>query len=214
MADPVISSKEDLVDELMSFTEAAIHNILYIREVYPPNLFSKARIYNVPVWKARHPQLTGYIRTVIEAIRPLYLKGLIDKLCLVICLADPKRTPIEQYVLTCKILNSADGVNVTRTSLETILRSFLLKINVSDALFRPKDGDRQETSFYLLVHTNDDINDPVDQERLQAGMELPWLSVDGEEGGMFEMAEAVPLKTVTTDVLHLQLHVEERDVVK
>ena len=43
------AAKLDGVDLLLGFFEVAIHMILYIRGVYPPELFERRKKYGVPV---------------------------------------------------------------------------------------------------------------------------------------------------------------------
>ena len=65
-----------------SLVEIIIHNILYLRAVYPAgnllvpsrneihsfgkDLFEKFKKYDVPVYKSRHPQLNNYIAEVVK----------------------------------------------------------------------------------------------------------------------------------------------------
>lgn len=216
----LVESKEELVGELCNFIECAIHNILYTREVYPPNLFKKVRIYNVPVWKCRHPVLIAYIKNMVDSLRPLFAGGFVDKFCLVICedcggddgepdrhgrRTTDSRKPLEQYTFSLKILDELS--QCTKASLDTFLRSFLLKINVADGSFVPLPTTKP-LSFYCLVHTNQDL--PKEQQRrLQATLENPWISADDEEKAVFKQADVVPFKTISTQAFILQLHVEQ-----
>lgn len=48
--------------------EVAIYSILYIREVYPAELFVRRKKYDTPVYQSRHPGLNEYISGAIKAI--------------------------------------------------------------------------------------------------------------------------------------------------
>jgi mitotic spindle assembly checkpoint protein MAD2B len=209
MTDTSIENREELIQELCIFFECAIHNILYIREVFPVGLFKKVKIYNVPVFKCRHPSVVVYIKNIMDSIRPLFVAELIDKLCLVICRDGPSRKPLEQFTFSLKLL--PDFRNCTRASLDTFLRSFLLKINVADSMLQPIERDGNDISFYVLLHTNSDL-DSAHQRRLQGMLENPWVSADDEEKVLFKGANVAPCKTITTQSFQLQLHVEQISV--
>ena len=48
--------------------EVAIHTILYVRQIYPPDLFVRRRKYDMPVFQSRHPALNEYISGAVRAI--------------------------------------------------------------------------------------------------------------------------------------------------
>ena len=48
--------------------EVAIHTILYVRQVYPAEIFVRRKKYNTPVFQSRHPALNEYISGAVKAI--------------------------------------------------------------------------------------------------------------------------------------------------
>lgn len=48
--------------------EVAIHTILYVRQIYPPDLFVRRKKYDMPVFQSRHPALNEYISGAVKAI--------------------------------------------------------------------------------------------------------------------------------------------------
>ena len=52
----------------MYTVEVAIHTILYVRQVYPAELFVRRRKYDTPVFQSRHPGLNEYIATAVESL--------------------------------------------------------------------------------------------------------------------------------------------------
>lgn len=48
--------------------EVAIHTILYIRQIYPADLFVRRKKYETPVYQSRHPGLNEYIAGAMKAI--------------------------------------------------------------------------------------------------------------------------------------------------
>lgn len=49
--------------------EVAIHTILYVRQVYPADLFVRRKKYETPVYQSRHPTLNEYISGAVKAVR-------------------------------------------------------------------------------------------------------------------------------------------------
>jgi hypothetical protein len=48
--------------------EVAIHTILYVRQIYPADLFVRRKKYETPVYQSRHPDLNEYIAGAVKAI--------------------------------------------------------------------------------------------------------------------------------------------------
>jgi mitotic spindle assembly checkpoint protein MAD2B len=61
--------------------EVAIHTILYVRQIYPADLFVRRKKYDTPVFQSRHPALNEYISGAVKAIG--------EELALVTCPMDP-----------------------------------------------------------------------------------------------------------------------------
>lgn len=57
-------------DILLEFIHVALHYLLYIRGIYPPNLFEKAQKYGLSILQCRHPLVNSYITTLLSAIKP------------------------------------------------------------------------------------------------------------------------------------------------
>lgn len=54
---------------LCEFCEAIIHELLYQRQIYSPDLFQRHRLYDVVVRRSRHQKLNDYIHGVVQSIR-------------------------------------------------------------------------------------------------------------------------------------------------
>ena len=48
--------------------EVATHTILYVRHVYPAELFIRRKKYDTPVFQSRHPSLNEYIAGAVKAV--------------------------------------------------------------------------------------------------------------------------------------------------
>lgn len=48
--------------------EVAIHTILYVRQIYPAEIFVRRKKFETPVFQSRHPTLNEYISGAVKAI--------------------------------------------------------------------------------------------------------------------------------------------------
>jgi hypothetical protein len=61
--------------------EVAIHTILYVRQIYPADLFVRRRKYDTPVFQSRHPALNAYISGAVRAAGEEILLVSLSKHC-------------------------------------------------------------------------------------------------------------------------------------
>lgn len=111
----MMDEKDQIIKEFMT---VAINFILYIRSIYPPQIFKKTQVFNIPVRQSIHPQLNSYIAKLVDSIGQgsLYL------------LIKDNGVPIEKY--TFKIKKMFGDID---SDLEAYLRAFLLKLSCLDA---------------------------------------------------------------------------------
>ncbi|KAJ0064635.1 hypothetical protein NL108_011491, partial [Boleophthalmus pectinirostris] len=140
-----------VADILCEFLEVAIHLILYVREVYPSGIFQKRRKYNVPVQMSCHPDLNQYIQDTLYCIKPLIEKNEAEKVVVVIM--DKGHHPVERFVFEISQPTLLSISSETLLShVEQLLRAFILKISVCDAVLNTNPPD---CSFSVLVHTRE-----------------------------------------------------------
>lgn len=58
-----------LLEVLLEFLEALVHQVLFVRELYAPELFQRQRLYSIAVRRARHPDLASYIADAVAGLR-------------------------------------------------------------------------------------------------------------------------------------------------
>ncbi|KAK0465630.1 DNA-binding protein [Desarmillaria tabescens] len=56
------------VQGITDFIEVAVHTILYVRQIYPADLFIRRKKYDTPVFQSRHPALNEYISGAVKAV--------------------------------------------------------------------------------------------------------------------------------------------------
>ncbi|KAJ0036565.1 hypothetical protein NQD34_005242 [Periophthalmus magnuspinnatus] len=215
-----------VADILCEFLEVAIHLILYVREVYPSGIFQKRRKYNVPVQMSCHPDLNQYIQDTLYCIKPLiekvkektlfilsnatndlpailFLQNEAEKVVVVIM--DKGHHPVERFVFEISQPTLLSISSETLLShVEQLLRAFILKISVCDAVLNNNPPD---CSFSVLVHTRESAT--RNMEKVQVIKDFPWIVADEQEIHMQE-PRLIPLKTMTSDIVKMQLYVEEK----
>uniref|UniRef100_A0A8C5DRI7 Mitotic spindle assembly checkpoint protein MAD2B n=1 Tax=Gouania willdenowi TaxID=441366 RepID=A0A8C5DRI7_GOUWI len=193
-----------VADILCEFLEVAIHLILYVREVYPSGIFQKRKKYNVPVQMSCHPELNQYIQDTLHCVKPLIEKNDAEKVVVVIM--DKEHHPVERFVFEISqppLLSIREskgplgGSDILLSHVEQLLRAFILKISVCDAIL---NNNPPGCSFTVLVHTRDVAT--RNMEKVQVIKDFPWIVADEQEVNMQE-PKLIPLKTMTSDILKL-----------
>ncbi|XP_077425825.1 mitotic spindle assembly checkpoint protein MAD2B isoform X1 [Vanacampus margaritifer] len=183
-----------VADILCEFLEVAIHLILYVREVYPSGIFQKRKKYNVPVQMSCHPELNQYIQDTLHCIKPLIEKNDAEKVVVVIM--DKEHNPVERFVFE---ISQPPLLSISSDTLlshvEQLLRAFILKISVCDAVL---NNNPPECSFTVLVHTRNSA--ARNMEKVQVIKDFPWIVADEQEVHMQE-PRLIPLKSLTSDIV-------------
>jgi mitotic spindle assembly checkpoint protein MAD2B len=79
-----------------NFLSVAMHQILFLRNVYPRATFLPVRAYNYPVRQSRHPKVCDYINDVAIAVESEILKGTITAVTVIISSVRTNQ-PMERY---------------------------------------------------------------------------------------------------------------------
>ncbi|KAK3812790.1 MAG: hypothetical protein J3R72DRAFT_63349 [Linnemannia gamsii] len=93
-----------LVDVIAEFLEVALHMILFVRGIYPPELFESTQKYSCPIKTARHPGLKNYIQQIVQSIRAELIQDTIHRICVVTL--DPSTKPIDRFVFEMSVLKA------------------------------------------------------------------------------------------------------------
>ncbi|KAK3244784.1 hypothetical protein CYMTET_45619 [Cymbomonas tetramitiformis] len=199
------------VDIFCEFLEAAIHQILHARDVYPQELFQRGKLYNVPVQKSRHPDLNDYVSHLVRSIHGWMSKGGVESVILLI--VDSRQQPLERFVFEFRRASSEEeAAGLPLPALERMLSAFMTKISLSHAVLRPLP---QDCHFQVLVCSPEEGPEPVPE----VPGEPLWLEECPAEGGFgvhtsespalsITAPAIVPMKTLRCGSMRIQLHVE------
>lgn len=178
----------ETIKVIAEFLEVAFHNILYVRGVYPSDLFESCKKYDVPIFRSRHVLLTSYISGVVSQVVEEISKGLVNKLILAIQDGtNPPYEPLEHFVfdfqyLVDPITNFEDesdrdirpmaGVG-TLADAHVHLRAFLMKINQSNKQIT--ELPRRELTWTTLLELNDPNKEPISESTKKSDLPPQWV---------------------------------------
>ncbi|EEQ91047.1 hypothetical protein RJZ56_005129 [Blastomyces dermatitidis] len=85
-----------LASSVASFLAVSIHQILYLRAIYPQPTFLPVRHFNHPVRQSRHPKVCTWVTDACAAVEAQLLKCSVAAVSVVILSASTNR-PLERY---------------------------------------------------------------------------------------------------------------------
>ncbi|KAI0785016.1 spindle checkpoint protein [Abortiporus biennis] len=214
MADPPLSFAQT-VRGIAEFIEVAIHTILYVRQVYPAEIFIRRKKYNTPVFQSRHPTLNEYISGAVKAVSDELALGNLDKVIVVI--KNKEEVALERFIFAVQNMIQVETYNketsvqdaMTATILGQYFRSFLVKLSmVESQLGQNTLGD--DVSFAILIELRDDQAPTASNEKNDPP---PWVpaSTQHTTTGSSDKAELHMLRAVETGVINLSLAVQESE---
>ena len=136
----------DIVKEMLG---VAIHELLYVRKLYPMEVFESCRYLGIEVHAARHPTLSNYIDHMLDVSVPALCDGGADALYFVIMEGDGEEVDgvvVERYTFEFDVdhvheqnergemhifdgsVNDEDRRQAILVGIEKSFRNFILKI--------------------------------------------------------------------------------------
>lgn len=161
-----------------NFLGVAMHQILFLRSVYPRATFLPVRAYNYPVRQSRHPKVCGYIRDVALAVESEILKGTITAVTVIINsirtnqpmeryafdLSGFPRVPTGDIYTTFEERNKEDTIRPPTTAqnidLEAQFRACLARLASACARLTPLPRD-DEFGFTVCIEVREDALPPA-----------------------------------------------------
>ncbi|EOY13765.1 DNA-binding HORMA family protein isoform 1 [Theobroma cacao] len=207
---------------LVEFLEVAITSVVFLKGIYSPGAFERRRYMNVVVQRARHPQLRDYIHSAVSGLLPfieksswdamwkccpsywfyenkvkryqIFFEGLVERVAVIFFNTD--NIPVERFMFKLTVNQSFDS-KVEESDLEFSLRSFLIKLSVSQPLTKVLPCDcRWEITAYFRS---------LPQVRNSKDTEL-WISTDTKQWQQPPLI--TPIKSMNSEPLGVQLFLE------
>ncbi|KAJ3516364.1 hypothetical protein NLJ89_g1173 [Agrocybe chaxingu] len=198
------------VHAITEFIEVAIHTILYVRQVYPAEIFVRRKKYDTPVFQSRHPVLNEYISGAVKAVGDEL--GKVDKV--VIAIKDKEQIALERFIFSFDTMIEVEGYNkdtgvedaMTPSSLGQYFRSFMIKLSMIEAqMGQMYLGD--DISFAVVIELKDDAA-PTHSNTKDPP---PWIPAATQHttSGASNKSELHLIRAVNTGIINLSLAVQE-----
>ncbi|KAI4489367.1 hypothetical protein M0802_011192 [Mischocyttarus mexicanus] len=188
-------------DILLEFLEVAFNHIIYYRELYPKEIFVKKKIYGAVVHVSEQPELNEYLRNVLTAIKELLKEDENSVKAVNLVVFNENRTPIEKFVFDfVKLQAQGNEIDPYYLKTEEALRTICLKLSICNIYLKPLP---KNASFSIEIQTYETAHISLSENPLCE--DFPWI-VDDETREMVNK-KLLPLKTVKTECLNLQMYV-------
>ncbi|KAJ7070844.1 spindle checkpoint protein [Mycena amicta] len=124
---------------ITEFIEVAIHTILYVRQIYPADLFIRRKKYDTPVFQSRHPGLNEYIANAVKAIGEQLLTGNLEKV--VVIIKNKEQIALERFLFSIENIVQIEEYDkrirvedaLSASQLGQYFRGFLVKLNMIES---------------------------------------------------------------------------------
>ncbi|GAQ79837.1 Spindle assembly checkpoint protein [Klebsormidium nitens] len=186
---------KELTDIVCEFLEVAIHLILHVRNVYPPEVFERRRYASVPVQWARHPELQEYIHSAVQSLHEWLMQGAVQRV--VVVLRDGSGKAVEKFVIQVGPLAPHAPGSAPIAEIEEALRAVLMKLSVLEP---PPEELPKDLSWEIVAHTNQ-------PPAANGSREVTWVSADNTD--LQEGPVITPIKSVKKGALQVQVYIEQ-----
>ncbi|KAG9079586.1 hypothetical protein FRC06_007638 [Ceratobasidium sp. 370] len=196
--------------------EVAIHTILFIRGVYPPDLFVRRRKWDAPVYQSRHPALNEYISGAVGAVRDELLMGTVERMIVVI--KDNRDVALERFIFSLRTVVEPGPTEMNRWDKDTVIkdalpflslpqhfRAFLVKLSLVEGQLGDLPQD-EDMSFGILLELKDDA-----APSSQNSDPPPWIAASKQHtsAGTSDDAQLRVIRALETGVIDVGLAVQE-----
>ncbi|KAG0707498.1 DNA-binding protein [Suillus ampliporus] len=221
------------VKGITEFIEVAIHTIIYVRQIYPGDLFVRRKKYDTPVFQSRHPALNDYISGTVKAVSDELVLGNVDKVVVVI--KDRNQVALERFVFSIQNMIEIESYNkdtsvqdaMSSAKLGQYFRSFLIKLNMIESqlgLLELPNGD--EATFAIVLELKENTVPSASKDNVRNPSQMlktdslifkkeppPWVPADRQHttSGASEEAQLHLLRAVDTGIISISLAVQESE---
>ncbi|XP_072385198.1 mitotic spindle assembly checkpoint protein MAD2B [Diabrotica undecimpunctata] len=187
-------------DILCEFLEVVIHNIVYIRKLYPETIFSRKRKYGVVVYQCIQPDVNNYITEVLKSVSFHSKKSQLKTIFICFFSAGSVQ---EKYVLEILNLKNIIDADPLLIDLEQCMRNFILRLhNTINYLDDLSEDATFSVQLQVTTYSNLEFNQTPNYDH------FPWVEVNKTEN-ICHSADIVPVHTIESDIFNLQIYIEK-----
>ncbi|XP_051175748.1 mitotic spindle assembly checkpoint protein MAD2B isoform X2 [Leptopilina boulardi] len=183
--------------------EAAFHQILYYRKIYPDSIYSRRKLYGICIYVSEHPDLNEYLKNVLNALRELLKDDISSVKSVQIIFFNNKQIPVEKFVFDILDLKASDKeADPYFLKTEEALRTICLKISTMESYLKPLP---ENSTFRINFVTFESSHIGLSENANFA--DFPWIVDDVTKD--LKNQQLLPLKTIKTECLNLQMYTIE-----
>ncbi|XP_030375752.1 mitotic spindle assembly checkpoint protein MAD2B [Scaptodrosophila lebanonensis] len=193
---------ESCADILLEAIEVLVNHLLYVRGVYPPQIFKKRRVFNTPVFVSIYPPLNNYLTNILNAAQELLRRQELQ--CLEVIIYRDDMEHMESY--RCELESLPNGQDDQYLLLyEQQLRAALYKL--SERL-KPLPKLTEDAKFKVHLHTTQSAFIQLNNNAQH--QEFPWLQATAASNVQTRgprQYNLLPLTAVDKVGLKMQAHI-------
>ncbi|KAM1350260.1 hypothetical protein ACFX2F_004233 [Malus domestica] len=188
------SPQGEIARILAEFLEVAITSVVFLKGIYPPGTFERRKYMNLVVHRARHPELRDYIHSAVSGLLPFIQKGLVERVAVIFFNGD--NIPVERFMFKLNV-NQSYGSRVEESDLEFSLRSFFIKLPISEPLTKalPQNCRWEITAYFRSLPQACTSKDAES-----------WIPTDTKQWQQPPLI--TPIKSMSSQPLSVQLYLE------
>ena len=200
-----MSSKKEgqfYLDVFTEFVEVLVHQIIYLRDIYPASIFETRRKFNLPLHMSQHPWVNEYIRKVVDGLRENLTQPDtdVDSVDIVVSATDGQMERFRLEFGSLDVLSSTSSARMQSdefmVGLEMSLASLLLRLGQAASVMLPPPGERE---WWVELGS-------TEQGAMRLMQGEVWCRAEAERGG-----HVVPVMAMDQPI-RLQLYVESNTV--
>uniref|UniRef100_A0A336LQG2 CSON000984 protein n=1 Tax=Culicoides sonorensis TaxID=179676 RepID=A0A336LQG2_CULSO len=141
------------INALIEGLEVILHSILYVRKLYPDEIFRKRKIYGIPIYVSIYPALNDYLVMVLKTAKHLISEKKLERLEIVFYRsAELQEIRFESYCIEFDFFKNCDRNfnDVHLYEFEDAMRKSLLHI---EERIRGVSRLPSNAKFKVLLHT-------------------------------------------------------------
>ncbi|RZF38215.1 hypothetical protein LSTR_LSTR005576 [Laodelphax striatellus] len=189
---------------LLEVIEVVVHNILFMRKLYPEGVFKLMKKFEVPVHISQHPEINAYICQCLKTMKCLLEAKKLGQVSVVILNRDS--VPIEKFVILLQsrsdLCNPKSDAAINKAY--SVLRSLIMRMSTTVASLKRLP---ENCTFIIEVRTTESAMIEVQQTEMQ--QDFPWVEAETKEVSLSN-PNIVPIKNINeTGIIHMEVFVEQ-----
>ncbi|XP_068155045.1 DNA polymerase zeta subunit 2 [Drosophila tropicalis] len=187
---------ETLADINLEAIEIIVNHVLYLRGIYPAQIFKKRRMYNTPVFVSIFPLLNSYIAGILKSARELLLKDVLQCFEIIVYRNEENiETIVESYKIDIRQGSLDKTKDPHLMEYEQQLRAALYKM--AERL-KPLPKLDKTCQFKIQLHTTQ--SSFVQLSHVAQYQEFPWIQTQNSVGRSDVKYSLLPLANVDQPV--------------